>query len=358
MRVLLLGENGSVHIQKWIKALEEQTGLELHVITFERGVFFKNVKYHFLKKITGSKLDYILNIPHVRRIIKNVKPDVVHAHYATSYGLMAAQSGFRPLIVTGWGADIFDSPRQPLMRRILLHTFKKADALTVLSEITKREISKYTDKEVQLIPFGVDTNRFEFLDRNGRDTVTIGTVRTLTEKYGVEYLIRAVAQIYPTRTFIRLSIVGDGPLREYLEQLTKELKIDHITQFHGYINQNADFDNYKKRLSEMDIFSILSIIDSETFGVASVEASACGLPVVATNVGGLPEVVKDKESGLLVSPKNVDATAKALLELIDDPRKRLLFGKNGHQYVVSRYNWENNVSQMVNLYKRTIESKK
>lgn len=358
MKVVLLGENGSVHIQKWIKALAETGKVELHVITFQRGAMYDGVHYYFLKKITGSKLDYLLNIPRVRTIIRSIQPDLVHAHYATSYGYLAARSKFSPIIITGWGADIFDSPKQSIMRTMLMFSLSKASALTVLSEITRKEIRHYTNKPVQLIPFGVNTSVFSPVDRRDRSTICIGTVRTLTEKYGVEFLIRAVAKIYPNRTNIRLSIVGDGPLRSHLEQLAESLGIRDITTFHGYVNQNTDFERYKSLLDEMDIFSILSIIDSETFGVASVEASACGLPVVATYVGGLPEVVLHNETGILVPPTDVNATADALLKLIDSSEIRATMGKAGHEYVSKKYDWTNNVNDMVQLYRSTIESAK
>lgn len=357
MRLILLGENGSVHIQKWIRALADTGRIELHVVTFPRGVEFAGVHYHYLKKITGTKFDYLLNIPVLRRYIREIQPDLVHAHYATSYGYLAARSGFHPLMITGWGADIFDSPKQFLMRRMLMFSFRKADALSVLSEVTQREMRKYTEKRVHLIPFGVNTSRLDVSDRKNRETVSIGTVRTLTEKYGVEYLVRAIAKIYPDRTNIRLSIVGDGPLRKMLEELTRELGIDHITTFHGYVNQNTDFPRYKKLLDEMDIFSILSVIDSETFGVASVEASACGLPVVAANVGGLPEVVIDGKTGILVPPRDVEKTAEALLRLIDHPEERDRMGKDGRAYVLERYDWERNVLQMTDVYESLIHDR-
>ncbi|MFM2285786.1 MAG: hypothetical protein RLZZ543_1283, partial [Bacteroidota bacterium] len=100
MKIVLLGENGSVHIQKWIRALADSGKLELHVISFERGATFENVHYHFLQRITSTKLDYVLNIGRVRQFIRSIRPDIVHAHYATSYGYMAACSKSTPLIIT------------------------------------------------------------------------------------------------------------------------------------------------------------------------------------------------------------------------------------------------------------------
>src|SRR5882724_10174703 len=123
MRIVLLGNKSSVHIQKWVRAIATQADTELHVISFPGGVEFEKAIYHPLKKYSGNRLDYLLNIPRVKKLIKAISPDIVHAHYATSYGLLAAISGFHPLIITGWGADIFDSPANPLMRSALKYSF-------------------------------------------------------------------------------------------------------------------------------------------------------------------------------------------------------------------------------------------
>jgi glycosyltransferase involved in cell wall biosynthesis len=355
MKVVIIGDNSSVHIQKWISAIAEYKEVELHVIAFDLSVKFNKVKYYQLNNITGTKMDYLLNAFKVKSYIKKIKPDLIHAHYATSYGFLAGFSGFHPLIITGWGADIFDSPKNPLMKRMLANSFKKADAISVLSEITRNEMKKLTNKFVHLIPFGVDTEKFFPKKYKSDAIIKIGTIRTLSEKYGVEYLIRAFAEVCKIHQNIQLEIVGDGPLRLFLENLTVKLGVEKKVVFYGYINQNLSFEQYITILRSLDIFAILSILDSETFGVSAVEASACGIPVVATSVGGLPEVIESEKTGIIVPPKNVEATAKALNRLISDEQLRIKMGKNGRKKVEEKYNWSTNISQMINLYSQTIE---
>lgn len=356
MKIVLIGENISVHIQKWIAAISEFKEIDLHVITFNNGIIFPNVTYHFLKKFTGTKLDYFLNAFIVRSYIKKIKPDLLHAHYASSYGFLADFSGFHPYIITGWGADIFDSPKNIIIKKIIIHAFKNADSLSVLSEITKVEMNKLTDKYVHLIPFGVDINKFA-PNKSGKssDVIKIGTIRTLAEKYGVEYLIRAFSILSKKYNNIYLEIVGDGPLKSYLEKLCIELGIEKNVKFYGYINQNDSFEEYINILSSFDIFAILSILDSETFGVAAVEASSCCIPVVATSVGGLTEVIIPNKTGIIVAPKNVEETVIALNNLISDKNLRLELGKNGRKNVEENYNWSRNIQQMIDLYKQTID---
>lgn len=98
----------------------------------------------------------------------------------------------------------------------------------------------------------------------------------------------------------------------------------------------------------------MSILDSETFGVAAVEASACKIPVIATSVGGLPEVIESEKNGIIVPPKNVEATVNALERLITDANLRIEMGENGRKKVEEKYNWSANIDQMIDLYKQTI----
>jgi len=121
------------------------------------------------------------------------------------------------------------------------------------------------------------------------------------------------------------------------------------------VNQNSSFDHYIQILGSLDIFAILSILDSETFGVAAVEASACGIPVVATSVGGLPEVITAEKTGIIVPPKDTLGTAAALNRLISDEKLRIEMGINGRKKVEENYDWSANIAQMVSLYQQTIE---
>lgn len=351
MKICILGNNISSHIQKWIYAISQHNEIELHVITFKQGVFFENVHYHYIPLYTNTKLDYILNLFKVKKIVKKIHPDILHAHYATSFGFMGAFTNYHPYIITGWGADIFDSPKNPIMNKILKYSFKKADKITVLSKITQIEIQKLTSKEVLLIPFGVDVEKFSPLKINkANNEIVIGTIRSLEVKYGVKYLIEAFSILSEKYPNLKLEIVGNGSQRDELEEYCKTFNINEKVHFHGYVNQNNEFDKYIRILRNYDIFAILSILDSETFGVAAVEASSCAIPVIASNVGGLPEVVENNITGIIVPPMNAIETAKAIEKLIQDENLMIKMGENGRKKVLNEYVWKNNVNNMINIY--------
>ena len=355
MKVCYLGDNGSVHNQKWIQALSLVDDMELHVIAFDRGVKFDRVIYHPLKKYLGNKLDYIVNVPRVKKMVTEIHPDILHAHYATSYGYMGSKTGFHPYIITGWGADIFDSTKNPVMKLVLKQSFANADAITVLSGIALQEMKKLSAKPVKLIPFGVNVQQFIPAIKKHDGKFRIGTIRTLNEKYGVEYLVRAFALLYLKFPHVYLEIIGDGLLRKFLEQLTIELNIADRVTFHGYINQTNEFEKYYRLLSGFDVFCIPSILDSETFGVAAVEASSCGIPVIASRIGGLTGVIEDGKTGILVTPKDHVQLAHAIETIIADRELQSNMGQAGRTRAVAKYNWEDSMTKMLNVYKSVLK---
>ncbi|GAH31889.1 unnamed protein product, partial [marine sediment metagenome] len=149
---------------------------------------------------------------------------------------------------------------------------------------------------------------------------------------------------------IRLTIVGDGIIRQKLESLVDRLGIKNNVAFAGFV-PNEKVVEY---LNKFDIFVMPSVGEGETFGVAAVEAMATGLPVVASNVGGLPEVVDDGKTGLLVKPGDVEDLKRALEFYILSKDARIEHGKRGREKVKKLYNWKDNAEQMNNLYKEIL----
>ena len=213
-----------------------------------------------------------------------------------------------------------------------------------------KEINLYTDKIIEVTPFGVDINQFKpvnFISIFDKGDIVIGTVKSLEEVYGIEYLIKAfkiVSDRYPKMP-LKLMIVGDGSLKKELEQLTENLNLEDKTVFTGKV-PSVDIPKYQNMLSVS-----VSVSNSESFGVAIIEASACEKPVVVSDVGGLPEVVVDDITGIVVPSKNPQRTAEAIERLILDENLRENMGKSGRKRVEELYDWDDNVKQMINIYK-------
>ena len=293
---------------------------------------------------------YLLKLPRLKKVIKTFKPDVVHAHYASSYGLLGSLSGFHPFIVSVWGIDVYIFPNiSSIYRSVTKYVLNKAEIITSSSNTMAQEAKKFTDNQFKVVPFGIDINNFKkakveslFPD----ESIVIGAVKHLEYKYGLEYLLKAFSLLtkkYPDIP-IKLLIVGGGSMTNQLKALAKDIAIEDKTIFTGPVEHSliAEYHNM------MDIEVYLS--DYESFGVSVIEASACENPVVVSNVGGLPEVVDDSVTGIIVEPKDPDSAARAIEKLVLDEQLRIIMGQAGRNKVEELYNWEDNVSSMIDLY--------
>jgi len=362
MKICYLADAQNIHTKKWVGFFAER-GHRVDLVTFLdseiEGVRVHTIKRWFPIRISPSassveKIGYMFYVRAIREIIEKISPDILHAHWASSYGFLGACSGYRPYVLSTWGGDVFDFPhRSALHRKILEFTINSADYITSTSIVLREETRKFLKRDTELvtIPFGVDMIKFKPAERKERDFTVIGIVKTLEKKYGIEYLIKAFSILSERRDNIELVIIGRGSRERSLRLLCKKLKIEKRVRFLGFI-QNDLIPAY---LNGMDIFVVPSVVDSEAFGVAAVEAAACGLPVVASNVGGLSEVVVDNRTGFLVPPADSEAIAEKLDLLIEDSELRKKLGREARRFVEDRYEWESNASSMERIYHRVLK---
>lgn len=166
-----------------------------------------------------------------------------------------------------------------LHKAVIKYNLSKVDKILFTSKVMAIETNKYADKEVVVTPFGIDLDKFKPLEVNSlfdKNYIVIGTVKTLEEKYGIEYLIKAFAIVKNKyKNFpLKLLIVADGSLSENLKKLVHDLNIEDETVFTGKIAHELVpvYDN------------MLSVSNSESFGVAIIEVSACDKPVAVSEV--------------------------------------------------------------------------
>jgi glycosyltransferase involved in cell wall biosynthesis len=347
MRICYLADALNVHTQKWARFFTER-GNDVHVISF-RPAAIAGVQVHHVIAPLG-KLGYLLGASRVRKLVRRIAPDILHAQHATSYGLVGAMSGYHPYIISSWGSDVIWSPHQSFLFDIMLHyNFRQADAVTATSHMLAEATATFCPPgtEVHVIPFGVDSNAFAPSPRTHQDrSPIIGTVKTLRPRYGIRELILAfqrIANAFPTA---RLIIVGGGEQHTELQTLLGNLNLENRITLTGQVSHEY----IPTYLHSFDIFVVPSLTDRESFGVAAVEASASGLPVIASRVGGLPEVVLNGKTGLLVPPGDIDALANAMSRLLADPALRAQMGQAGRQFVLKHYRWEDNAKLMEQLY--------
>ncbi|MBS4033791.1 MAG: glycosyltransferase [Ignavibacterium sp.] len=369
MKLLLLADANSIHTIRWLNALNEY-GAKIVLFSFyepDHRLYNNSNKFEFFTlKLSPnlrmrndkqfSKLNYLKAVNRVKKIIRESRPDILHAHYASSYGLIGSLTKFHPFILSVWGADIFNFPEQsPLHKAIIKYNLSKADRILSTSVVMKSQTQKYTTKNIEVTPFGIDKNSFKAFKVNGifsPKDIVIGTIKSLEQKYGIEFLVKAFHKIknkYPDKS-LKLLIVGIGSQEKYLKQLVNELGLEKDTTFTGFIKHNE----IPKYHNMIDIFVSASIDDSESFGVAILEASACEKPVIVSNVGGLPEVVENGKTGIVVEPKSTSEIFEAISKLIDNPELAQKMGANGRMRVLEKYTWDYSVEKMISVYKSLV----
>lgn len=362
MKILLLSDPNSAHTLKWARSLSLNNikvlivGLRPLNSNIYQGMPNIQVKTLIHSGSNGrgtlAKLKYLGTLRALKRIIADFGPDIVHAHYATSYGLIGALSGFSPFVLSVWGTDVFDFPNQsPIHRMLLQHNLRRADKILSTSHVMACETSKYTRNPIEVTPFGIDLNVFRpepVKSFFGERDIVIGTVKALEEKYGIEYLIRAfdAARRHCPHLPLKLLIVGGGALEKSLKKLVNDLGLSECTVFAGRVPHDE-----VPRYQNMLAVSVSVSVVSESFGVAVIEASACEKPVIVSNMGGLPEVVENGVTGIVVPARDVEATAAAIERLVCSEELRTAIGRAGRERVSRLYDWNDNVSQMIGIYK-------
>jgi glycosyltransferase involved in cell wall biosynthesis len=299
----------------------------------------------------------------IYRLIRTLSPDVIHVNSSKMGGLGALAGRLanltahierlvrRPsrlahIVFTGHGWT-FNEDRSDIARIIIgiLHfaTIQLAHTTIAVSRRTRNQVITlpFVWHKVGVIHNGIDDisltsrkNAEHTLDIKHDGTLRVGMIAELHPNKGLDYAIEAFALIHKERpdAQIALSIIGDGEQRAKLEDKIHKLGLEHMVTLHGYHDQASTL------LSAFDIFLLSSI--TEAFPYVILEAGKAGLPVVSTAVGGVPEVIDDMKSGILIQPKNPGEIARALLYLLDHPEQREAFRQTLSARIRDRFSLE------------------
>jgi glycosyltransferase involved in cell wall biosynthesis len=356
MKIAYLSSAFSIHTVRWVNEMARRD-YEIHLITMHSPDSNKPIDNRVsLHKLPFSPpLGYFLNKWHLKKLLRQITPALLHTHYASGYGTLSRSSGFHPTLLSVWGSDVFVFPHEAKWKeKLLCKNLSAADYIASTSHAMKEQIEKFVNPKhpITVTPFGVDSEKFKPFKRpiNPNEFI-VGTIKTLEKEYGISTLIKAFAivrQKYYGSKKVRLVIAGRGSLESYLKKLAKDLGVDKETEFLGYVPHSA-VPNILNRFSVS-----VSVSDSESFGVAVVEASSCGIPVIVSDAGGLPEVVKNNITGFIVPRKNAEATAEAIIRLVEDVELRERMGREGRNFVLQNYEWRENASRMEKLYGKIV----
>ncbi len=354
MKVAYLAPASSVHACRWATAIREH-GYDVEFITMHdpegRAGLSPGIRVHHLP--FPAPAGYYLNRWHLRRLLRRLRPALLHAHYATGYGTLSRMARYHPTLLSVWGSDVLVFPRlAPWRRNLVRRNLLAADYVASTSRVLRTAVAELaaTPRPIFVSPFGVDCSRFGATPtRASEGPLVIGTVKGLERTAGIDTLLHAFAILSKRNAHLKLLLVGEGPERQALQHLASTLGCASQVTFAGAVPHAA----VPQLLAQMSIFAYLS--NSEGFGVAVLEASACGLPVVASRVGGLPEVVQEGVTGLLVQPRSPEAAALAIESVFRDPTLRTRMGAAGRAFVLENFEWRNTVDIVTDIYHTIIQ---
>lgn len=365
LRIALLGASNSIHLVRWAIALIER-GHTVCILTQHRVV--EHERLPLIAEVIAlpylGKAGYFMNAGFVRRFLARWKPDILNAHYASGYATTARLVGYRPWVLSVWGSDVHDFPRKsPLHHWLVKTNLLQADAVASTSQcmaVHTRSIAPGLG-DIAVTPFGVDMAAYRGLAPVAQAQSghwVVGTVKTMDRKYGIDTLIHAFALLLRKLEVsdavmavqLHLRLVGDGPQTPALQKLAAELGIANKVEFVGRVPHSE----VPQALSGLDVFVALSRFDSESFGVAIIEAGAAGRPVVVSDAGGLPEVTVDGVTGLVVPRENPQAAADAIERLLRNADLRQRMGAAAQRHVAKNYSWPACVDKMLEVYQQVV----
>jgi glycosyltransferase involved in cell wall biosynthesis len=287
--------------------------------------------------------------------------DVIHAHWAIPTGpaaVVAARKLGIPSIITMHGGDVYVNPEQGYdfptrwyVRPALRWTLRHAGALTAITEDCRQHALRAgaPDSHIRLVFNGTDLRRFSPGDGSRGDPQfgphMIFACRQLFPRKGIRFLLEAAAQLKPRFPDLKVVLAGDGFERPQLARLAADLGIGPDVTFLGWV-PNADLPPYYRAAA-------VSVIPSleEGFGIPAAEAMGCEVAVVASDAGGLPEVVEHEVTGLVVPRGDSGALAQAIGSLLDDPERRRSMGQAGRARALRLFDWDRSAEQFEQLYR-------
>ncbi|SHL00302.1 glycosyltransferase [Fibrobacter sp. UWB12] len=356
------------------------------ILTHEEGAPSKMASKPWLQLLA---IPYIINgFFQCLRICRKWRPDVIHAHWPFPHAyiaLGAAKLFGIPLVLNFHGAELLLIRKKKWVKPLLKFAIGQAQAIFANSSFTAGKIKALRNANVEWSPYGTTLETSGSTNSTGsptlchpeqnevksKDPVTIvphpvnGKFKILfvgrhIERKGICYLIEAAK--YLPRDQFEIRIVGVGDLTEQLHVIANEVKQSNPDSAEIIFTGKLSPEDLANEYKTANVFTLPAIVDSkgdtEGLGVVLIEAMELGLPIVASNVGGIPDVVIDNESGILVPEKDPVALADAFKQLAADPSltERLLAG--AQKRISECFTWDGIIERQVEVYKRVINNKK
>lgn len=357
MKICYLADASSIHTQRWVNFFARK-GHDVYLITSSPidASIFPNVRiYTFAEKFPVWKKHK--NILAIKKLIREINPDILHSHWVFGWGFLGALCGYHPHVVTAWGSDIKVFPKKSIIIKWkTMFALKMVDCITCDAEHMVASMEKLgaIRKKINIIYFGTDVEQFNPNKKDSeikRDLIIdinspiVISVRSLDPIYDVETFIKSIPHVLqeiPQATFV---IAGDGTQKKYLVELAESLGVYKSTRF---ISSLTSYD-MARYLASSDLYVSTALSDG---GIASstAEAMASGLPVIITDVGDNRQWVKDGEQECIFPVSDYKLLGEKIIELLTKPHLRKRFGEINREIIEEKSNYYNEMTKMEDIY--------
>lgn len=324
----------------FLKKYERLTHEETAVDRFSKGWFNVLLSLFYL----------LLGTISIVRLVRRKKFDIIHIHWPFPhilFGICAKAFSHSRLFATFYGLEIrWLKKRFPFLVKPFSWLINRADVVTAISNHTAGELKGIVKKEIPIIPFSITVESQNVATSDENFILFVGRH---VERKGVNVLIDAFRLIHKEIPH-NVVIVGDGPERKRWEGMSQDYGLSNRIKFTGWVS-TEDLHNYYRTCS----FFVLPAIydkhgDTEGLGVVMIEAMGYSKPVIASNVGGITDVVINGYNGILVKDNDPEQLARAIKELIQDNELARKLGVNAKKSIDERFNWDKIISKLIELY--------
>ncbi|MCX6719939.1 MAG: glycosyltransferase [Candidatus Staskawiczbacteria bacterium] len=296
------------------------------------------------------------NFFELRKIVKNVNPDIFHAHYAGVNGFLASLVRIHPFVVTAWGSDVLIAGKSLFKKYFVKYALNKADLVTCDAKHMQSAMVKLgvDSSKIRIIYFGVDVLKFSPGEKNKKlqnklnifNCPAVISLRSLEPVYNIETLINAIPLVLKEVPETKFLIAGRGSEAKTLKNLAESLQVLDSIIFIDWITQ----DELPEYLRTADVYVSTSLSDA---GIASstAEAMSCGLPPIITDFADNKEWVKNGENGFLMPLKGSKFLAEKINYLLKNPTERVKLGNNARKMIEGKNNYYREMEKMEKLYK-------
>lgn len=370
LKILYVTWGGNIHDRRFLKKLAQGGYTTCYAYLHPSGrhdvdpswntVISHHLGFAAVNKSKLSKAFALLKSYHIlTRLLRYFRPDVLHAGWIQTAGLVAALSKYRPFLLMPWGSDVLVYPKRgKIARSLTRYVVQRADMIACDAEVVKREIIRFTDypaNKVVVFPWGVDLEVFQpspalrevtRKDLGFQNNKVIIMTRNLYPVYGVDYFLRALPSVFAQVPNARALLAGSGELESELRALAERLGISDKIRFLGAVPNNE----LPRYLNAADLYVSTSLSDGTSLSL--LEAFACALPVVVTDVEANLEWVEHGINGLVVRRRDVRGLADAIVLLLRNEHLSRRMRERNLERARERADWNKNFSVLERLYEQ------